>query len=160
MRYDEPGTYEVNLTATDDCGNTATATREIVVEEEPSEYPYILFTANDSPLNIREYDPTPINETLEHEVPQGRVWAKVSIANASLANCSESWEHYCGEIGDIESAEFILEDGMGEAYFASLPFYLQNVDAPLLGNWVWQNESDGSGTFSYDTLVCEVLGEA
>lgn len=34
MRYDEPGTYEINLTATDDCGNTTTATRTVVVEEE------------------------------------------------------------------------------------------------------------------------------
>ena len=36
MKYDEPGTYEINLTATDDCGNSATAVREVVVEAPQS----------------------------------------------------------------------------------------------------------------------------
>lgn len=37
MKYDEPGEYEITLSAEDNCGNRATATRQITVEEpQPS----------------------------------------------------------------------------------------------------------------------------
>lgn len=92
--YDEPGTYEVSVTATDPAGQTDTATVEVVVEEIPNEPPVIeevigpddVSVDNTANFGVIASDDTDTDElTYEWDMGDGSTDAGVSVQHAFSA---------------------------------------------------------------------------
>ena len=125
MRYDTPGTYTLDYTATDACGNTTTETRTIYVEG----FNTTLFTdgtliINESTLDrdanitahgavVEEYPPLDADNTYEFENANDQPWlikrqqiTTVEFGSAVTPTSMAYWFQDCKNLASIDFTNF------------------------------------------------------
>lgn len=153
MKYTEPGTYEIEYTATDECGNTTTQTREIVVQEE--QFITLIDVSNyTAPSN------TPLPKANEWERSQGQnliVEASGVVAyngTTPYPDATDNYGYFDGSISNPSVAvplveiEGVVENGAG------VWFYSDNNDPT---KFVASIGSEGNGDYLPTSVYFERL---